>query len=84
MKTLQNKRQVTRVWLMAELNSRLKQAGRNGAVCGGCRIRNLVQQPPGASANWTVELFESKCGDACLDSLREIVVHAQQRCEVAW
>lgn len=84
MKKIEGKRQVTRVWLLAELNTRLKRAEKLDAQCHGCRVKNLLPLPAGGMNNWTVELFSSKCEGPCLSQVTEIVVHLQQRCEVAW
>ncbi|MDB5978743.1 MAG: hypothetical protein JWR07_5503 [Nevskia sp.] len=84
MKKPESKRQVTRVWLLAELNARLKRAEKLDAQCCGCRVKNLLPLPASGPANWAIELFDSKCEAQCLGQVTEIVAYLQQRCDVAW
>jgi hypothetical protein len=81
-----NKRLVTRVWLMAELNERLRRAERLDPGCCGCRVKQLSPLEPGGrgGANWAAELFDIKCEGRCLDQVMEIVSQLQQNCDVAW
>ena len=77
------KRLVTRVWLMAELNSRLRRAERLDPNCGSCRVKQLSPAQDGR-ANWSAELFEVRGQDQCPDHVTEIVSELQQNCDVAW
>ena len=77
------KRLVTRVWLMAELNARLRKAERQDPDCCGCRVKQLSPLDHGG-ANWAAELFEVRCEGPCLDQVTEIVSELQQNCDVAW
>ncbi|MDE0854336.1 MAG: hypothetical protein OSA97_07930 [Nevskia sp.] len=84
MKSLEVKRQVTRVWLLAELNARLRKVEKLDPQCCGCRIKQLSPLPPGAPANWTIELFGAKCDGPCLGQVSEIVAQMQRHCEIVW
>lgn len=77
------KRLVTRVWLMAELNSRLHRAERLDPRYSSCRVKQLSPLQDGR-ANWAAELFEVRGQDQCLDHVTEIVSELQRNCDVAW
>jgi hypothetical protein len=77
------KRLVTRVWLMAELNARLRSAERLDPRRSSCRVKQLSPLNEGR-ANWAAELFEVRSQDPCIDHVTEIVSELQQTCDVAW
>jgi hypothetical protein len=79
-----NKRLVTRVWLMAELNDRLRRAERLDPRLGNCRIKQLSPLQSGNRANWDVELFDLKGEGQSREHVTEIVSQMQRNCDVAW
>jgi hypothetical protein len=84
MKDAQGKRSVTPVWLISELNFRLKQAEGRREECCGCRVRQVVPPQQADGANWSAELFSGKCLEPCLDHVDEIIRQMQRVYEVAW
>ena len=79
-----SKRLVTRVWLMAELNDRLRRAERLDPRLGSCRVKQLSPLQSGDRANWDVELFDVKATEQSREHVTEIVSQMQRNCDVAW
>ncbi len=84
MKNVNVKRTVTRVWLMSDLNLRLKRLEREHPDCCGCRVRQITPLDGDAQANWTADLFDTRCDGPCLDQVTDVIGQMQRQCNVAW
>lgn len=84
MNNVSAKRIVTRVWLLSDLNLRLKRLEREHPDCCGCRVKQIMPLNGDAHANWTADLFETRCEGLCLDQVTAVIGQMQRHCNVAW
>jgi hypothetical protein len=78
------KRTVTRIWLMAELNDRLKRQKAFSTQDCGARVRQILPVGNSPDSNWSAELFDGAGSEECRLQAQQVINEMRHKVDVVW